>query len=130
MAWSAWLEQHLKNIGAFNADGVSRKLRPRVCSGCSLRCLTALDSDVCGLPRLYHPEPLSRQGEAASLVLGLATYTVDVTGKPWQRGVAAIQRGDAKIVLAEHRCGLPRGPASWYSEPVVKITVVNDDPPF
>src|SRR5882762_1023914 len=128
MTWSRWLEQHLKDIGAFNEDRVSRRLRPTTCQDCHANVLTALDDDKCGLVRRFEPRALSARGEAAYVLVGQPTYQVSIDGRPNERGAIAIKRGDNAAVVGEHLCGM-LGREDWFA-PSPRRIEESDECPF
>jgi len=124
-----WLVKHLQTIGAFNDDGVSRRLRPGRCPRCKAHVLKALDDDVCGLVRYFAPEALSKRGEAAYVLLGQQSYQVSIDGRPNERGAIAIKRGDNAPVVAEHLCGLV-GREDWFAPKTPRRIEKTDVCPF
>jgi hypothetical protein len=124
----SWLIKHLQDIGAWNSDGVSRRLRPSKCQSCHAGVLTALDDDVCGLVRRFDPRALTAMGEAAYLLVDQPTYQVTIDGRPNQRGAIAIKRGDNAPVIAEHLCGM-LGRKDWFA-PAPRRIEESDECPF
>lgn len=110
-----WLKAHLEDRGLWDADGVTRAVRARRCRDCREYVLVGLSSDRCGFPVAADPDPLSRLGEAVSLMAGRSTYSLRNAGDRLEldhrshfeiRGEAARDRL-RHDVLARHVCGLP-----------------------
>lgn len=132
-----WLEAHLTDLGRWNADGVGRAIRSRVCR-CGAHTLRALDDDMCGLPVTVDPGPLDPVGEMQALISGRATYRLLHTNSRWeidrrtQFDIAA-QPAGAVDVLAAHQCGQiisADGPPINNPRPLIKARSDASCPPY
>ena len=113
-----WMQAHLERCGRWDSDRVSRKAAVRRCPGCRRTIWQGLDANLAAMVARCDVWPLSRQGEAAALVIGLRTYslrwnfeyaTIDLRTSYEIR--APREAGRSRFdVLAQHDCkviGLP-----------------------
>lgn len=137
MSIPGWLQQHLTDLGRWNADGVSRAVRARVCR-CGTRTLRALDDDICGLPVTVDPGPLDVLGEMQALISGRATYRLLHIANRWeidrrtQFDIAAQPAGTVNV-LAAHQCGQPiaaNGPPTNNPRPRIAVRSDASCPPY
>ncbi|MDQ1738087.1 MAG: hypothetical protein QOH56_4338 [Pseudonocardiales bacterium] len=75
------IDQRLKSIleakGQWNADGVSRKARGRICRRCQRPVMVGLDADLGGMPTACDLTPLTPMGEVAALFNGQPTFSLE-----------------------------------------------------
>lgn len=102
----AWIAEQIHEDRPSN--GGSPLARFHACPNCQAIVLTGLDGHIIADMVTVDPTPLSRQGEAACILIGRETYTVwrvingyEITDR---RGPRIRQRGHAPIVPA-HQCG-------------------------
>lgn len=132
-----WLRRHLETIGAWNADGISRRASARRCADCGAWTLAGLDDPRCAGAAVVDTTPLNTLGEAVALLAGRTTYTLSRRAgrleldhrHQWAIG-AGTPDGD---VVAEHRChasDVPALAAASRLRPATAAQEVADDPPF
>lgn len=130
-----WLQTHLENIGAANADGVARRARAGTCTQCNRRVLRGLDADMCALAVEMDAQEIDHAGELLALLRGMHTYDLVKVGGRWEINA----RHDYHMtierpwpVMPEHKCGnvypIPREPHARFVLPPRKPDQA--DPPF
>jgi hypothetical protein len=137
-ALPTWLLEHLNDIGALNADGVSRRARHTACHTCGHRVLRGLDFEPCGAMVECDAHEIDTNGELLALALGLRTYTLTraatSTGKPgWNldpRNQWAIAAGQRTPLVAQHRCGIAIPATAHPRLPARVRTAQTDEPVF
>lgn len=130
-----WLQQHLTDIGAWNADGVGRKARVTR-HGCGARIAAGLDSDRGGLRAVADLAALTPLGEALALIDGRTTYALRgrlrlELDRRDSFHVAGSPAGSRDYpVLPEHRCGSPPPDSTPIELTKTTTTDLGDTPPF
>jgi hypothetical protein len=136
-----WLQQHLEAIGAWNADGVTRRATARRCRSCRAPTLAGLDHHAAALPVRCDPTPLNALGELQALMAGHSTYRLAWLIDHYELDyrshfdIRAHPAGTDKQseVIREHKCGAAI-PASYIGSdmtpPASTKGINNDSPPF
>lgn len=132
----AALVAHLKAIGRWNDDGITRRAQARPCTSCGVVCMTGMTAEPCAVTVRADSVPIDATGELLAL---MGTLHVGGTDRPrrtyrlrWYAGRGRyeldlrdrwmIRRapagsvhpidGDRVVVLAEHVCGASALPVS------------------
>lgn len=132
-----WLQHHLENTGAWNADGISRRAKSRRCPNCTMWVLAGLDAPKCAGAAIVDTRPLNQLGETLALLDGRTTYTlrrihtrIELDHRnQWAIAAHPAGNGSADVVV-EHRCHTPDlpGTATAYSYTAAQETP--DEPPY
>lgn len=126
-----WLQHHLEQTGAWDADGISRAAKSRRCPDCRMWVLAGLDDPRCAGPAIVDTSPLSSLGETVALLTGRSTYAL----RRFHTRIELDHRNQWSIhtppehapydVIAEHRCRtpmLPTMPSSYHHQPRQEFT--------
>jgi hypothetical protein len=135
------IEASLRNRGLWNADGVSRKARARLCKKCQAPVMVGLDDERCGIPVTVDPTPLNALGEVQALMTGRATFSLRYVAGRYEidhrdsfRISGTPAGSDPRLeVLAEHECNSPPVDSSMrgnYLPAKNAKTIDDDNPPF
>ena len=106
-----WLERHLVDTGAWDADAVTRRMQTRKCPKCGRRVFTGLDSELCAASVRADTDTITPAGEVAALIDKRRTFNVTAYGaKHFELDFRdslrlKTQPADSVPVVAEHRCG-------------------------
>lgn len=92
-----WLTEHLVNSGHITANGISRRARIRSCRTCRHPVLAGLDADICALPAIVDPHPLTGLGEMLACLEHRLTYELRSSGN---RGYRLNERDADKIAYS------------------------------
>lgn len=144
MSGDEWrlIKASLEARGLWDADGISRKARARLCKACGAPVLAGLDHEPLGLATLVDPVPLNALGEALALMTDRRSYALWWSGKHYAlspRGAIQITASPAGTdrrydVVAEHKCGMPLDQTmregSTLKGGKQQTAELSDEPPF
>lgn len=135
------VKRTLEARGLWNADGIGRRARARLCKRCNQAVMVGLDGDLVARVATCSPVPLSRIGEALVLLAGRPTYSLRwIAGRyeidwrdQWQ--IKGMPAGSQQFidVLGAHECNYE------YTQPMIANTniaeptskgITGDTPPF
>lgn len=117
--------------------GATRKARYSRCSICKNRVIIGIDRDFGGRAVECDPDPLSKLGEMAALLLGRRTLDLHAHGGRW-----IIDRRESwhirdtppgtvgNDVLVTHKCGAPKLASIPSTVQITVIREIPDQPPF
>jgi len=136
--WNA-IRRILEARGLWDADGVSRRARARLCR-CGAPVMVGLDHDNCAMPAICDPAPLNALGEVQALMEGRTTYELSrilntyVLDYRDADNIKAHPAGSGALfeVLAAHKCGIEYAPTMQAPKTILNRneSETSDEPPF
>jgi hypothetical protein len=131
--------------GLWDADGITRKARGRLCSQCGAPVIVGLDHDRCAMAVFLDPSPVNVLGEAMALLAGRQSYSLRWVGGHYEIDVRYPEHitgspagtNSRLEVLATHVCHSAPLPNSLRGQAVAAPTPIkgadrdlDDQPPF